>query len=286
MKKIIILGGVVIEIDAERELYIADSTIPFLCEGEEPEVNVKVTWEWDSFYYPKTRLIGEDLLQKYYFENNHYYCEAKGGKAPVTSTCYDEDFRHIICAVNEKPFIQPPKSLDKILSLLPMRAIFLHFSTLFLHASQISLGNVGVLFTAPSGTGKTTQAKLWEKYKNAKIICNDRVLTRKKDGKWITYGYPVDGSEPVCSKDIQELGCIVLLEQGKENNIKKLGLAQSMAFLMEQTVFDCWNYQDREKVIELLLNILQDIPVYKLECTPDEESVNKLYNTLIKEGVL
>ena len=70
MKKIIILGGVVIEIDAERELYIADSTIPFLCEGEEPEVNVKVTWEWDSFYYPKTRLIGEDLLQKYYFDHN------------------------------------------------------------------------------------------------------------------------------------------------------------------------------------------------------------------------
>ena len=170
MKINIVLGGIPIQIESERELFISENIVPFLKNEVKAELDIKVTWDWERFYYPKSNLIGEDLLQKYYYENGLYYSEAKGGKAPVTCTCYDKKIEQMICAVNEKPFLQPPKTLDKILSLLPMRTIFLHFSTLFLHASQVVVEDRGIVFSAPSGTGKTTQARLWEKHKNAKIV--------------------------------------------------------------------------------------------------------------------
>ena len=286
MKINIVLGGIPIQIESERELFISENIVPFLKNEVKAELDIKVTWDWESFYYPKSNLIGEDLLQKYYYENGLYYSEAKGGKAPVTCTCYDKKIEQMICAVNEKPFLQPPKTLDKILSLLPMRTIFLHFSTLFLHASQVAVEDKGIVFSAPSGTGKTTQARLWEKHKNAKIVCNDRTLIRKQGDSWFTYGYPADGSEPVCSGEIKKLGCIVLLEQGTCNAVQKLNVAQMLGDLLEQTVIDCWNYQDREIAIELLLHVIQEVPVYKLICTPDERAVNELYATLRKEGVL
>lgn len=286
MKINIVLGGISIQIESERELFISENIVPFLKNEVKAELDIKVTWDWESFYYPKSNLIGEDLLQKYYYEDGLYYCEAKGGKASVTCTSYDKKLKQMICVINEKPFLQPPKTLDKILSLLPMRTIFLNFSTLFLHASQITIEDKGVVFTAPSGTGKTTQAKLWQTYKDAKIVCNDRTLIRKKEGKWFTYGYPVDGSEPICSGVTQELGCIVLLEQGNYNAVKRINVAQMLGFLLEQTVFDCWNYKDKEIAVELLLQVIQEVPIYKLVCTPDKRAVDELYGTLRKEGVL
>ena len=63
--------------------------------------------------------------------------------------------------------------------------------------------------------GKTTQAKLWERFRNARIICNDRTLLRKQDGNWYSYGYPMDGSQPVRSGEVHVAGCIVLVKQSQ-----------------------------------------------------------------------
>lgn len=59
---------------------------------------------------------------------------------------------------------------------------FNSFFVLFFHAAQITYQETGILFAGPSGAGKTTQAKLWERFRNARIICNDRTLLRKQDG--------------------------------------------------------------------------------------------------------
>ena len=79
MKINIVLGGIPIQIESERELFISENIVPFLKNEVKAELDIKVTWDWESFYYPKSNLIGEDLLQKYYYENGLYYCEAKGG---------------------------------------------------------------------------------------------------------------------------------------------------------------------------------------------------------------
>lgn len=281
------LGGIVFEICSERELAISENLSPFLCEKKlQPEIQIQITWDWEHAHHPSTEPIGEDLLQEYYKEGIFWFCESKGGKAPVTCTCYREDFRWMQCAINEKPFLEPPDTLEKILRLLPMRAVFVHFRTLFLHASQAALNGTGIVFAAPSGTGKTTQAKLWRDHMNAKFVCNDRTLLRNKDGVWYTYGYPIDGSEPVRSNMVNRLGCIVLLKQGNHNFVTRLRPGRAVRLLMEQMVLDCWNVEAKMEITGILLELFEKIPVYEQVCTPEFEAVEELKRQLIQDEVI
>lgn len=287
MKLALELGGIRIEINSERDLPVSSMLEPFIdqCRSQQ-ELVIYLTWDWEHTRHPRTLSVGEDLLQKYYREDRYWFCEAKGGKAPVTCTCYTEDFTWMECAINEAPFLEPPNSIERFFQFLPMRAVFLHFRTLLLHASQVSVNGIGIVFSASSGTGKTTQAKLWQTYMNAEYVCNDRTLLRKKNNIWQTYGYPIDGSEPVRSNAVNRLGCIVLLKQGMDNHVIRLRPGQAAGLLMEQVVMDCWNVQARMQAMELLLALLQDIPVYQQICTPDRAAVETLKNKLIREGVI
>lgn len=275
-------ADVVFHILSEREIELEPQLQPFLAAETEPaDLTVQVSWDWEHVKLPDSDRAGEDALSYYYIEGAERFCVTRGGpKGAVACTRYNADFREVVCTYNEKPFLMPPKTMGSLMRMLPMREIFQHFQTLFLHASQIALRGKGILFTAPSGTGKTTQAKLWKQYRGAEIICNDRTLTRKLDGLWHTYGYPIDGSEPVRSEKVNRLGCVVLLRQGLTNTIQPLPPARAVSLLMRQVVFDTWSGTARATAMQQLLSLVEDIPVLLLTCTPDERAVEMLEQKL------
>lgn len=282
------LGGIVFFFNSERELIINHELKPYIVElMEMPDVMIYISWDWEHVDFPQVNMIGQDAILNYYEEKNVSYCIARGGpKGAIACTKYTRNFEKMICTINEKPFLQPPKALGSILRMIPMRAIFLHFHIIFLHASQITLQGKGVLFAAPSGTGKSTQAKLWQQFRNAEIVCNDRTLLRQQKGEWLTYGYPLDGSEPVCSNKVNRLGCVVLLKQGIVNEAQRLRACKAISLLMPQVVMDCWDSSAKVNNMQLLINLMEDIPVYLLTCTPDERAVEVLESKLIEEGVI
>lgn len=284
----LILGGVLFCLHSERRLFIDLEIVPFLtAESKKADIEIKVSWDWGNARRAKGEPVGEDLLQTYFEENGAYYCETRAGiKGPIASTFYTDDFSEVICTINEKPFLEPPKTLGSILRMLPMRQIFQHFGTLFFHASQISCKGRGILFMAPSGGGKSTQAKLWKRYREAEIVCNDRTLIKRQEEGWKTYGYPIDGSEPVRSSQVNSLGGVVLLKKGAENNVQELEYGKAISLLIRQVVMDCWSSAARSGAMEMLISLLKEIPVFLLTCTPDECAVTVLERKLIEEGVI
>ena len=275
-------ADVVFHILSEREIELEPELQPFLAAKTKPaDITVQVSWEWEHAKLPDSDRAGEDLLSYYYIEGAERFCVTRGGpKGAVACTRYNGDLSEVVCTYNEKPFPMLPNTMGSLMRMLPMREMFQHFQTLFLHASQIALRGKGILFTAPSGTGKTTQAKLWKQYRGAEIICNDRTLTRKLDGVWHTYGYPIDGSEPVRSEQVNRLGCVVLLRQGLTNTIQRLPPAKAVSLLMRQVVFDTWSGTARATAMQQLLSLVEDIPVLLLTCTPDERAVETLEQKL------
>lgn len=282
------IGGIKLYIEAERELIIDSQIEVFTNEYlAPPDVVAKISWDWKDVFLPEKSLLGEDLIHRYYKDEKIFYCLTKAGqKGPIAVSRYYSDYKNLLCTINEKPFLQPPKTLGSVLRMLPMKDIFLRFGTLFFHSSQISYKKKGILFAASSGTGKTTQAKLWKQYRNAKVLCNDRTLIHRTDGIWYTHGYPIDGSEPIISNEINELGCIVLLEQGTECEVRKLESAKAIRMLMEQLVINCWSEEARNRAIELLLALIEDIPILLLKCTPNEGAVLTLEKFIEKAEVI
>ncbi|MGN1345822.1 MAG: hypothetical protein ACI4V1_03500 [Eubacteriales bacterium] len=271
---------------SDRQLDIGAVLMHFIVSPTgQPVLTVDVRWDWEHAALPASDRIGQDSILSYYKEGGNCYCITRGRQdMPIACTTYSPDFQRMVCTINEKPFLRPPKSMEDVLRMLPMRQIFQHFQTLFLHASQVAYKGRGILFTAPSGVGKTTQAKLWKQYCGADIVCNDRTLVRKSDGIWYTYGYPVDGSEPVCSSQKHPLNAVVLLEQGNENKVERLRPTKALPHLMGQVVMDCWSREARTAAMALLLALMEDVPIYQLTCTPDERAVEVLKNQLEKGG--
>ena len=165
-----------------------------------------------------------------------------------------------------------------------LERILLLNSGFFLHASLIKYQEMGIAFTAPSGIGKSTQAKLWEGYRGAEIINGDRAGIRAfTDGRVMAYGSPVSGSSGIVKNREVYLNAIVVLRQAPENRIRKMPAIEAFRALYSETLMNTWDTWYMETMTDLLLEAVRRIPVYLLECRPDEEAVCILEQTLREE---
>lgn len=293
------LGGVKICLDCEKEIQIEDVFLPFIIrersgifgqdeKWKETDILAAVSWKWVKPPLRSAVKLGEDLIQTYYRREEKNYCiEWEGEKGAISCVEYDDTFSHVSCRIQERLLPVAPKSLGEILRYFPMRAILQQFLVLFFHAAQITYQETGILFAGPSGAGKTTQAKLWERFRNARIICNDRTLLRKQDGNWHSYGYPMDGSQPVRSGEVHVAGCIVLVKQSQngKSSIERLRAGKAMAQLMPQLVIDWWSENARNQAAENLFLLLKEMPVYQLTATMDEQAVACLEKILKMDDI-
>lgn len=293
------LGGVKICLDCEKEIQIEDVFLPFIIrersgisgqdeKWKETDILAAVSWKWVKPPLRSAVKLGEDLIQTYYRREEKNYCiVCEGEKGAISCVEYDDTFSHVSCRIQERLLPVAPKSLGEILRYFPMRAILQQFLVLFFHAAQITYQETGILFAGPSGAGKTTQAKLWERFRNARIICNDRTLLRKQDGNWHSYGYPMDGSQPVRSGEVHVAGCIVLVKQSQngKSSIERLRAGKAMAQLMPQLVIDRWSENARNQAAENLFLLLKEMPVYQLTATMDEQAVACLEKILKMDDI-
>lgn len=279
----IMIGGIGFRFDSDFEIIVEEALAPFLCTNKEViDVEIALISDKNRTIQPRVPMSGEDLLLEYYHEGDRLLCLAKGSVGRYLSTVVcDHDFTDLKCYLHDEP-IGSMQSLGVLLRLLPMCAILQKKGVSFFHASQIAAGGKGILFTAPSGTGKTTQAKLWKEHRGAEMICNDRTLIRNG----MTYGYPVDGSEPVGSDKIFPLGAIVLLEQGKEDVVQKLRPREALLKLYPQLIMSFWDPISRILATEQLISITKEYPVYLFRCTPEKSAVECLEQQFKIDGVV
>lgn len=145
---------------------------------------------------------------------------------------------------------------------------------------------MAILFTAPSGTGKSTQAELWKKYRNAEIINGDRAAVCVKEGKLTAEGIPFSGSSSYCSNRSVPLSAIVYLSQASETTIQILRGAEAFFKLWEGISVNSWVKEDVEHVSNVVQKVAEEIPVYHLSCTPDETAVTVLEEEFRKRGLV
>ena len=166
-----------------------------------------------------------------------------------------------------------------ILYFLELSLFLIKNNSMMLHASVVDYKGKGILFTAPSGTGKSTQAFLWEKELEAEIINGDRAIIRKLDN-YEVYGSPLAGSSNIYKNKKVPLRTIVVLRQAKYNKIKKISLREAYIYLMSEFSVSPWNKAVVDEQSKWVLQLIKEVPVYMLECLPNEEAVKILKNEI------
>ena len=161
--------------------------------------------------------------------------------------------------------------------------VLLWKNRMILHASLIDTGTGGNLFSGPSGMGKSTQAALWEQYENAAQINGDRPVLYRKGNQWLGCGSPYAGSSDCYVNKCIPLRAIVLLQQGTENLLNPLPLAQAVRQIYANSTVYAWNQDYVEHIMTLITDLAVSIPVYHLSCRPDRDAVELLKKELQKE---
>lgn len=112
----------------------------------------------------------------------------------------------------------------KIAEWMPM------YNTLLFHGSVIAVDGKAYLFTAKSGTGKSTHTRLWREYfgERAVMINDDKPLLRITQEGVFAYGTPWDGKHRLSTNISAPLAGICILRRGNDNSIRMITGTRSL----------------------------------------------------------
>ena len=178
------------------------------------------------------------------------------------------------------PIVEYPDSyLETLAVYRKIVTKMLDFDTFLMHGAVVAVGDKAWLFTAPSGTGKTTHINLWLKNIPGSYVVNgDKPLIHIGD-ECTVYGTPWAGKEGMNRNVGVKLCGIVILYRGAENHIEKVPMTQILPVLIQQS-YRPKEKSELEKTLSLLSRLGRKIPMYQLYCNMNSEAAFVAYNVL------
>ena len=151
--------------------------------------------------------------------------------------------------------------------------------TLHVHAAVVSCEGKGYLFLGPSGTGKSTHAQLWLKhFEGTELVNDDNPVVRGG----VVYGSPWSGKTP-CYRNVSvPIGGIVRLSQAPYNKIRRLSGIEAYVDLAESVGGKFWDSRIAEDLHQTMNRLAQTIPMWHLECLPDEAAARLCHDTITR----
>ena len=215
-------------------------------------------------------------------------CFGRTQKQAVPYLCEDEQEADIVVRANIDAVKEKYKDVsDELGEYMSTGAHFytqlLNYNGLMLHSSAVVIDGKAYLFTANSGTGKSTHTNLWLEYfgEQAYILNDDKPALRLIDGKWYAFGTPWSGKYDMSVNKGVELGGIAVLERAEENSI--------VPYKGARVIFDIYSqvnrpksYNMREKMLALIGQIVTDVPIWKLKCNMNIEAAQIAYEAMCK----
>lgn len=168
------------------------------------------------------------------------------------------------------------------MEMLALEKYLLEEHALVLHSSYITWKGKGIAFTAPSGTGKSTQAELWRRYAGAEIINGDRSVLwwNQETERFVLCGLPFCGSSQINRNVSAPLLAVVFLSQAPENHAELCPQAESILKLFGEMSINQWNPDMVGKSLRLIEKTVSSVPMIRLACNMEPKAVKVLQNAL------
>ena len=161
----------------------------------------------------------------------------------------------------------------------------LKFNGMMLHASCVVVDGKAYLFSAPSGTGKSTHTRLWQQMlgERAKIINDDKPALRLIDGVWYAYGTPWCGKDNINVNEKAPVAGLCFIKQGSKNEIRRLSVKEALFRVLSQTIFRFEHADRADALSKLIEDFLMKVPIYELESLPNGDAAVLSYETMSRQ---
>ena len=161
---------------------------------------------------------------------------------------------------------------------------FFFRNILLFHGSVIAVDNSAYLFTAKSGTGKSTHTRLWREMlgDRAVMVNDDKPFLQLTEDGVIAHGSPWNGKHRLGSNISVPLKAICILERSAENWIKPISAAQALPMLFQQSQRPR-NPANMPKYMELIDRLANSVEFYRMGCNMDPEAALISYEAMSRE---
>ncbi len=204
------------------------------------------------------------------------YCFDFSGEPDIAVIPGEEKFLEV-CGYNPN---LAPETVEYMVTGSIFYYKLLKFGGFMLHSSTIAKDGKAYIFSADSGTGKSTHTSLWQKYlSDVTMINDDKPAIKLDNGVFYAVGTPWSGKHDQNADIAVPIGGFVVLSRGKENKIRPAKPFETVPFIMRQTVFPA-KPENTELLSELLDKFLTTVPAFHLECDISEQAVQTSYEAL------
>ena len=155
------------------------------------------------------------------------------------------------------------------------------YDTLVFHGSAVSVDGEAYLFTAKSGTGKSTHTALWRQIfgERAVMVNDDKPFLRIGETEATVYGSPWNGKHGLSANIGVPLKGICILERGMENTIREIPAGEGLLMLLQQSN----RPMEKSKMpayMELLDKLSRQVRFYRMNCNMDPEAARMSYTAM------
>lgn len=153
------------------------------------------------------------------------------------------------------------------------------FDGFFFHSSSLKLDNEAYVFSAPSGTGKSTHTSLWRRHFGNRVtmINDDKPIIRKKDGVFYIYGTPWMGKSDIGNNIKSTVKAVYILQRGAKNSAVRVRTGEVFKQIFEATLVPS-NRTVMSTLLSLLDEFFTSVPLFLLTCNTEEDAVTVAYN--------
>ena len=238
-------------------------------------------------------LAGRRIRISALFESTRAFCREyldteSGAPADFSVAITPEDIsfereRSDRTAVEEgrEPAFFPDNYLETLAVYRKIALQMLNYDTLLFHGSAIAVDGEGYLFTAKSGTGKSTHTRFWREEfgSRAYMVNDDKPLLQITEDGVLVYGSPWCGKHGLHTNTAVPLKAICVLERGEKNEIHPISAREALPLLLQQS-YRPQTAQGTMQLLTLLDKAASSTRFYRLHCNLDPSAARVAYEEM------
>ncbi|HKW18332.1 MAG TPA: hypothetical protein VJO35_12570 [Terriglobales bacterium] len=253
----------------------------FMCPDPNADIETSVEWAehlhtlraepvFDSNAVWKLFHCGQELVFDFFSSNL--------GSDPYKRLCTDPGFHSTQLLLNRSALegLLPVSPLEYPADeLLFTNYLAAHCLGVEVHGcGLVDSENGGHLFLGHSGDGKSTTARLWDTFREAEILSDDRLILRLHDGELWMYGTPWHGEAAFASAGRAKLKNIFILQHGTGNNFSPLKKARAVGEIFARCFPPFHSPGGIERTVEFLKRLVDAVPCYEFQFVPDQSAIS------------
>ncbi len=155
------------------------------------------------------------------------------------------------------------------------------YGAFLLHGSAVAVDGACYVFTARSGTGKSTHTRLWRELlgERAVMVNDDKPLVRVTERGTLIYGTPWDGKHRLSRNISVPLRAICILERGEENQIREIDMDEMLPKLLLQA-YRPMNPAGTKELMEVFDRMAGTVKFYRMQCNMDVSAAEMSFTTM------